>query len=236
MGNEGAEEYLEALLDLSKDGAAVKTNELAGRLRVAPASVTEALQRLRRDGMVSYEPYRGATLTAKGATAARRIKRKHRLLEVLLTRVLRMAPRKAHEEACRMEHSLSDEAETAICRTLRGPDLCPHGRPIPPCDADVGSCAECLSEGAPAFRKSGPEPVPLTSLPPRKSSRVVFVRGGRAIVKRLCDLGLTPGTPVSLLRSAPMNGPVEIRVRGCNLALGRAIAEKIFVERPVSSP
>ncbi len=223
------EEYLEAMLDLSGGGAPVKTSALAERLKLAPASVTEVLQRLCRDRLVEYEPYKGATLTPKGQEAARRVKRKHRLLEVFLTRVLRMAPKKAHAEACRMEHALSDETEEALCRSLHGPQRCPDGDPIPPCDLEVASCADCFRAKRPAGKR-GCNPVPLTSMPPGKTFRVLFVRGGRSVVKRLCDLGLTPGTPVSLLRSAPMNGPVEVRLRGCDLALGRGIAEKIYVE------
>ena len=230
MPKEETEEYLEAMLDLSAGGAPVKTSALAARLKLAPASVTEAIQRLCRDGLVGYEPYKGATLTAKGLEAARRVKRKHRLLEVFLTRVLRMAPRNAHAEACRMEHALSDETEEALCRSLHGPQSCPDGDPIPPCDLDVKSCADCMSAREPSGKRDGRPAVPLTTLHPGKASRVVFVRGGRSVVKRLCDLGLTPGTPVSLLRSAPMNGPVEVRLRGCNLALGRGIADKIYVE------
>lgn len=218
------------MLDLSGGGRQVKTTALAERLKVAPASVTEALQRLCRDGLVGYEPYKGANLTAKGAEAARRVKRKHRLLEVFLTRVLRMGPRTAHVEACRMEHALSDDAEAALCRSLHGPQSCPDGDPIPPCNVDVASCADCIAAKRPAGKRDGKAVVPLTTLPPGKAARVVFVRGGRSVVKRLCDLGLTPGTQVSMLRQAPMNGPVEVRLRGCSLALGRGIAEKVFVE------
>lgn len=230
MPKEESEEYLEAMLDLSDGERPVKTNALAERLQVSPASVTEALQRLGRAGLVSYEPYKGARLTARGMEAASRIKRKHRLLEVFLTRVLGMGRKTAHVEACRMEHSLSDEAEAALCRSLHGPQNCPDGDPIPPCDIDVESCAACIAARQPAAKRDGRSAVPLTTLRPGKAARVVFVRGGTSIVKRLCDMGLTPGTPVSLLRSAPMSGPVEVRIRGCNLALGRGIADKIYVE------
>jgi len=236
MPKEETEEYLEAMLDLTKGGTPVKTSALAERLELAPASVTQAIQRLARDGLVGYEPYKGATLTVKGHEAASRVKRKHRLLEVFLTRVLRMAPRKAHAEACRMEHALSDETEEALCRNLRGPQSCPDGAPIPPCNLDVESCADCMSARGPSGKRDGRPAVPLTTLHPGNVSRVVFVRGGRSVVKRLCDLGLTPGTPVSLLRSAPMNGPVEVRSRGCNLALGRGIADKIYVDAIGGAP
>jgi DtxR family Mn-dependent transcriptional regulator len=43
-------------------------------------------------------------------------------------------------------------------------------------------------------------------------------------------MGLTPGTRVTVVKSAPFNGPLEVLVRGSRLALGRGMAEKIFVE------
>jgi Fe2+ transport system protein FeoA len=49
-------------------------------------------------------------------------------------------------------------------------------------------------------------------------------------VKRLADLGLTPGTNVTVVKSAPFNGPVEVRVRGSRLAIGRGMASRILVD------
>ena len=55
-------------------------------------------------------------------------------------------------------------------------------------------------------------------------------RGGWRFGKRLEDMGLTPGTEVTVVKSAPFSGPLEIRVRGSRLAIGRGMAERIFVE------
>jgi len=49
-------------------------------------------------------------------------------------------------------------------------------------------------------------------------------------IKRLEDMGLTPGTEVTVVKSAPFNGPLEVSVRGSRLAIGRGMAERIFVE------
>jgi len=230
MPKEETEEYLEAVHDLSKKEGTAKTTEISKRLKVAPASVTEELQRLSKEGMVRYRPYKGATLTEKGRALVNRLKRKHRLLEVLLTKVLRLAPHNAHQEACRLEHSLSDEAENALCKNLGGPESCPHGSPIPPCDLNVKSCLECPPEDKMASKRARRHIVPITALKPNERARVAFIRGGKSVVKRLSALGLTPGADVSLLRAAPMSGPIELCIRGCNLAVGRGIAEKIFVE------
>ena len=49
-------------------------------------------------------------------------------------------------------------------------------------------------------------------------------------IKRLTDLGLTPGTEITVIQAAPFNGPLEITVRGSRLAIGRGMANKIFVD------
>ncbi|MEW5937704.1 MAG: metal-dependent transcriptional regulator [Candidatus Thermoplasmatota archaeon] len=285
MPQKDVEEYLEAVLDLGGGEGPAKTSVVAKRLGVAPASVTEVFKRLDRDGLVSYEPYKGVQLTEKGLRAARKLKRRHRLLEVLLDKVLGMKGKGIHEEACRMEHALSDESERAICRTLGGPRVCPHGMPIPPCDDEV-DCEQCIEEERTHESKKAPDApqvsregypstesisheegnapdapqvsregcpsrgsisqeeekapdapqgsvVPLIQLKPEQKGRIAHLEGGHAVMRRLCDLGLTPGTIVTVVRAAPFKGPVEISVRGCALVLGRGIAARIYVERRV---
>ena len=61
---------------------------------------------------------------------------------------------------------------------------------------------------------------------------VAFALGGHGLVRRLAEMGLTPGTEVAVVRSAPFRGPIEISVRGVSLALGRGVASKVFVRRP----
>jgi Fe2+ transport system protein FeoA len=59
---------------------------------------------------------------------------------------------------------------------------------------------------------------------------VAFALGGHGLVRRLSEMGLTPGTEVTVVRSAPLHGPVEVKVRGVSLALGRGVASKIIVK------
>lgn len=73
--------------------------------------------------------------------------------------------------------------------------------------------------------------VPLTFLKEGERGIVVHAIGGRGIVKRLSEMGLTPGVEVAVKRSAPFYGPIQITVRGVSLALGRGIASKIFIKR-----
>jgi len=83
--------------------------------------------------------------------------------------------------------------------------------------------------------------VPLTVLKDGESGIVISVKTGHGrgrgrrrgmwgFEKRLMDMGLTPGTKVTVVKSVPFHGPLEILVRGSRLALGRGMAERIFVE------
>jgi DtxR family Mn-dependent transcriptional regulator len=234
MPQEQVEEYLETIYDLeSRDGSA-KTTAIAKCLKVAPASVTEALKSLSDKGFVQYEPYHGATLTEKGKEIADAIKRKHRLLEVFLTDVLKLNREKVHDEACRMEHTISEDTENALCRMMNAPTRCPHGSPINPCNRGVGSCAECdvvVGEGIPVpASHRNKKIIPVTEIAPDQEGKIAFIRGDRKIVQRLSDLGLTLGTKVAVTRKTPLNSPVEICVRRTKLAIDHAIAENIFVE------
>jgi len=80
--------------------------------------------------------------------------------------------------------------------------------------------------------------VPLTSLKAGESGVISSIRTnpadrrgkGWGFLKRLVDMGLTPGTKITVIKSAPFGGPIEIYVRGSRLALGRGMATRIFVE------
>lgn len=231
MSQEHIEEYLEAIYDIAGKEGTAKTTEIAERLKNAPASVTEVFQRLQKKGFVRYESHKGVSLTTKGYKTALKMKRKHRLLEVFLDKMLHLPKENIHEQACKMEHTLTDETETALCKTLKGPTQCPHGSPIPPCNFDVKNCQECITEQTKSLEKRQKEILALTLLKHGETAQIAFVRGGGGVMQRLCDLGLTNGTEISLIRAAPLHGPVEICVRGCKLVIGRGIAEKIFVQK-----
>lgn len=228
---EGPEEYLEALYKLTRQGNSVRTTELSKFMGVSPASATQMLQKLAKRGCIEYIPYHGARLTRKGESTGAKMTRKHRLLETFLISLLNVRKDKAHEEACELEHHLSDEAEEALCRILKHPEFCPDDNmPIPPCDSPYSSCVECMAAGTHSTRKRKKPIKPLNSLEKGETANIAFIRAGRRALQRLCDMGLTPGTLVRMITSAPLRGPVEIEVRGSKLAIGWSIASRIFVE------
>lgn len=79
------------------------------------------------------------------------------------------------------------------------------------------------------------ETVPLADLREGEKCTVVIALGGRGMVRRLAEMGLTPGTELRVVRSAPMHGPIEVSVRGVSLALGQGIARRVLVKRSTNS-
>jgi DtxR family Mn-dependent transcriptional regulator len=182
------------------------------------------IKRLSEEGLVEYKPYKGAYLTGKGMALAQKVVRKHTLLEVFLHEKLKLPREKAHKEACRMEHSLSDETASALCKALSVSD----NVSIPECSLDVKSCDEC--EEARSKHNEEPLITQLSNLKPDEKGKVKFIKSGRHSTKRILDMGLTPGTSFKMVNAAPFNGPLEIEVRGTSLALGRKLARKVYVE------
>ena len=228
------EEYLEALYTLTQDDKTAGTSEISKRLNISPASVTEMLRKLSDNGYVKYSPYQGVKLTPKGFEIAEKMTRKHRLLERFLHDVLKIGNDRVHKEACEMEHALSDETERAICQNLKSPAKCPDDeKVIPPCDLSFSSCDECRKWGGNLEEVRGRtgNMVSVSALKEKQEGKVAFIRGDNKVLRRLLDLGLTPGTNIKVSRVAPLKGPVEITVRGSKLALGDEIACNVFVDK-----
>lgn len=69
----------------------------------------------------------------------------------------------------------------------------------------------------------------IIKLKPGQKGTIISIQGNHKVAQRLADLGLTPETTIHILKIAPFNGPIEVIVRGSKLAIGREIAENIFV-------
>ncbi len=234
MPRRSVEDYLKTIYDLSQNGKPVSTTDISRTLKVAPASVTEMLKKLAEKGYITHSPYHGTRLTSTGNRIAEKIIRKHRLLERFLHDVLKVDKVNVHEQACGMEHSLSDDAAEALCRFLKHPDRCPdNGKVIPPCDLQIGSCVECVelhNKGLEASGKNDQNRVPIGSLKQGQCGKISLIRGGYNALQRLLGMGLKPGTRICAVRVTPPSGPVEVSVESSKVVLGKGIASKVFVD------
>lgn len=211
------EEYLERIYRLEESGSKrVKTTDLAKDLGVSPASVSEMLsQTLSKKGLVDYEPYKGVKLTRKGKKAAASMVRKHRLAERLLVDVVGVDWDKSHEEACKLEHALSEDVIEKLDKTLGNPTSCPHGNVIPDQDGKTTS----------------DDSQPLTDYEPPSMVEVTRISNERSdILNQLCSMGIFPGTKLKLLKKTPLGGPLLVDLGKCQIAVGNDIAKLIRVK------
>lgn len=125
------QDYLKAIHGLGGVERMVTPVEIADRLRVRAPSVTGMLKRLAEAGLIRYEVGKGAQLTDEGVGQARRVIRRHRLVELFLTRVLGLDWSEVDAEADALEHAISPRLEQALAAHLGEPLEDPHGHPIP---------------------------------------------------------------------------------------------------------
>jgi DtxR family transcriptional regulator, Mn-dependent transcriptional regulator len=211
---EARDEYLEALFHLSRQPDGATVTRVAQELEVTPASVSQMVGRLIKDGAVTRDARNRITLTEDGRIEATRLVRRHRLSERFLTDYLDLPWDQVHDEACKLEHALSDEVEAGLAERLGNPRTCPHGRVIPTPDGDVpDEETQCLAE-----IDAGGKCV------------ISFVSDEQPdLLRYLASLGLLPDTPVRVEEVAPFNGPLLVCVGRARYALGRDVARKIFV-------
>lgn len=208
------EEYLESIYKLQQIQHPVSTSRLAEHLKLSPPSVSEMIKKLGSKGLINHIG-KGVCLTEKGNRIAKKVVRRHRLSERLLTDILGFKWDEVHEEACRLEHAISPEMEERIEKSLGNPKTCPHGHPIP--DKEGSLVKENVK--------------PLSELKAKENAVIVNVfEEDPKMLQYLASLGLIPNVSVRVEEVAPFGGPLIICVSGSKYALGREVASKIKVK------
>jgi DtxR family Mn-dependent transcriptional regulator len=215
------EDYLKTIYEITCQGQRASTNQIAEALGVTPASVTGMIKRLASTTppLLDYKRHHGVRLTPKGELVALEIVRHHRLLELFLHQMLGFEWDEVHAEADRLEHVISEEFEERIAQALGNPAYDPHGDPIPTRDLVI---------------------------PDSPSLRLADLRPGeRAIMRRVNDddpellrylgeLGLIPGTRLTILGSTPIDHNLTLEIEGASkpivVVLGPKITNLISVE------
>lgn len=217
QATQSAQDYLKHIHELTEQGQAASTNDLARALKVKPASVTGMIQKLASDkpALVAYQKHQGVTLTAAGRKAALEVIRHHRLLETWLVQTLGYSWDEVHEEAERLEHVISEEFESRIAAALGHPTRDPHGELIP--SADLTMPAD--------------ESTPLSSLRPSQSATIQRVNAADPnLLRHLESLGLTPGAQIEVTAFSEFDNNLTVKVGRRSNVLGLNITTKIFVE------
>jgi len=212
--SESREEYLEAIFKLAEQAGGATVSRVADELGLAPPSVSQMAARLTGEGLLERDAASHLVLTGEGRREALRLIRRHRLSERFLTDYLALPWDQVHDEACKLEHVLSDEVEQRLAAQLGNPTTCPHGRAIPSPDGELVA----------------DEARPLAELAAGQRSTISYVSDEQPdLLRYLSSLGLLPQTAVAVEDVAPFGGPLLVRVGRARYALGREVAGKIFV-------
>ena len=207
------DEYLEMMYQFyEKDSdARVRTGDLAEALRVTPASTTEMVQRLASKGYLEYIPYKGSTLTEKGLVYGKKMKRRHRLAEVLLQHL--PFDGNQHETACRLEHAIDDDLEVALTIYLNNPKIDPSGTTIPTMSEDIESRVNTSSEG---FKN-------LNQLSQGESSTIKMIVASIADISFLNNLNITVGSEIKSIDDG------SYQVADMTVQISKEIADRIII-------
>lgn len=210
------EKYLKAILKLAvPPDFNVTTNAIAAHLETSAASVTEMLKRLHANGLITYQPYQGATLTESGQQAATALVRRHRLWKVFLVQSLGMAWDEVHEIAGELEHIRSEEFIERLDAFLGHPRFDPHGDPIP------------NARGRYTLRTK----VSLEDLAPGQPADVVGVRDNRrAFLRHLTEKGIGLGSCVTIASRDAFDTTLRILPEGRTIVLSGQAARNVLVK------
>jgi DtxR family Mn-dependent transcriptional regulator len=202
---EAVQDYLKTIHRLGGADRVVSPAEIASHLQVRASSVTGMLKRLSESGWITYESGHGARLTSEGLGEARRVIRRHRLVELFLTRVLGLDWSEVDAEAEALEHAISPRLEQAIAAHLGEPLEDPHGHPIP------------SSEGILERRE-------LRDLNQFDAGAYVIIREVQDDrpdrLRHWQKHGLLPGATVHIRNYQPLDDLFEVEVNGRVILLG----------------
>jgi DtxR family Mn-dependent transcriptional regulator len=216
------DEYLETIYFLAfpigeyrpSTGSTAIASRVAEMLGVSRASAGEMLKRLEAEGLVERGEQKEAILTPDGAERARRVVRKHRIIERFLTDFMGYTAAESHVHADELGDTFTDEMIERINERLGQPDRCPHGWPV---DTEFEQ-----SENA--------ELVTLADLDPGRPAEIVrLAEHDGDLLHWFYDEGLAPGTEVEVRAARPAAGLLDVIVGGSDRAIAEKAALGIYV-------
>ncbi|HET6445625.1 MAG TPA: metal-dependent transcriptional regulator [candidate division Zixibacteria bacterium] len=214
--SESVEMYLKTVAELGGEHAPVSIGRVAGRLGISPVSASEMMKRLGDLGYIQHLPYKGVELTGEGRQLANSVIRRQRLWECFLVDQLDIDWAQSYDLACSLEHATAPQVTQALSNYLENPRRCPHGNPIP---NETGETENLLS-------------MPLTDLQLNKNCRIeAIVPENSDILSYLAERKLWPGTELTLIAAAPLEGPLTLLVGEDEIVIGLNLAERILVSQ-----
>ena len=243
------EDYLAAIYQLVKTQQVARVNMIAKKLRVGLSTVTAALKSLAAKELILYQPYSYVTLTETGASLGAQLAHKHQVLVDFPTTILALPPDEAEINAHRLEHAIDEEVLQRIISFIRFLEECPRGgmdwikefqhyyeSGSRSCQCEqrfnrwpTTLCPRQINISTPKGETS--MDATLAELKPSEQGKIITVRGSGSTGKRLMEMGLTPGSIITVEKIAPLGDPIDVRIKGYHLSLRREEAGGIKIEK-----
>lgn len=159
-------------------------------------------------------------LTVEGRKTAKGLIRRQRLAERLFRDVFEMSDDTVLNDACKMEHILSEELTESVCTFLGHPPTCPHGKPIP-----RGECCKKFKvEVTPVVTR-------LSEFEVGSAGKITFiVPSDVSRIKKLNSLGITAGSVIRFLQKTPS---CVLQIDETTVAIDPEIAKEIYLKKIV---
>ncbi len=231
------EDYLLTIYQFTQSHGFVRVKDIVRARNVKAGSVSPAMRRLSELGLVEYVQREYIKLTEAGEAEARKIFSRHELLSRFFHEILKMEHQESEEEACAMEHSLSETAMDRLVRFFEFLHVCPHAflkyweryqtcRGSHPLDHQCDRCpdAQAAKDGVPCCDA---RPATLAGLAPGGRARILKIGGTPELRRSLLDRGILPDSTVELDHFLADGALVHLDGFVCKLSLPEC--EAIYV-------
>ena len=229
------EDYLETIQQFVDEKGFARVRDICDARGVKSGSVSPAMKRLSDMGLIHHQQGEFVTLTARGEVIARRVQARHDLLIRFFRDFLRVEKKQAEEDACAIEHHLSDASMDGLTRMFEFLQNCPEGsgaflqrfHDCPIVNQEKGVCDHRCTLGV-----SGHGALPgrlLTTLKVGERGMVVRVEAGADLRRKLLNMGILPDTEVEVDRTEPDKG-VRLLINRHPVRLSLEEAEAVVLE------
>lgn len=207
--------YAAEIYRLQQEQEWVGLSELAEHLDVSAQAVSRMVRRLKDEGYLIHEAYRGVRLTPSGETIGLPAIRRHRLVEVFLVEVMGYGWEEIHDLADVLDKGIDGALEDRIDVLTGHPTRCPHGDPIP----TRGGVMPALDDASLVAFHSG-SPGTVSRIRTHDPAKLRYLR----------EIGLVPGVRFHLVGCGPFNGPLRLKYGEHDVVLGHELAQTIWAE------
>ena len=215
MKNISKEDYLSVIYKTADSNGVIKANQIAEKLNISGAAVTDMLRKLSKEGFVDYKRYKGIKLTKSGEEYARSMVRRHRIWEVFLHQIVGLPWDKVHNEAENLEHSSSDELINRLEEMLDYPEFDPHGDPIPDRNGKM---------------PKGNLGIPLSTIQAGNAVKVNRVHDfDSSFLQYITNIGIELNKEVTVLDTLEFDHSLLIEVDKKKTSISNKVAANIFV-------